>query len=180
MSRQKKAVASQFAPLYYMWNLSKKKKNNWWISINLFDFILHIFCGSCRESHRCPSPPTKISHYTHSTAWVQLNWSKNSRSSCLYFITTPETAYIQIQYKIREFSIFIRGFWNIVAGQSLCRTGRSSLLLSDWLLYISAAVIGEKKSCNITSEGAEITYFRFCAAANELQNKTDILIFSPL
>lgn len=74
--------------------------------------------------------------FTLSTAQLE-NWSKSSQSRCSYFITTPGIVDIKIQLEIRD-------FWNIVAGQSLCRTGRSSRMLSDWLLYTAAAVAGDK------------------------------------
>lgn len=46
----------------------------------------------------------------------------------------------------KESGFFIRGFWSIAAWQSPCRTERSSLMLSDWLLYTAAAVEDEKQT----------------------------------
>lgn len=123
------------------------KKKNQWISINLLDFVLFsvVYAGNLTNAQITSHKNVSL-HPQHSLSTTELKQkiAEVVAHILLLLYLTPEMVYIKIQYKIREFSIFIRGFWNSVAGQSLCRTGRPSLMLSDWLLYISAAVMGKK------------------------------------
>lgn len=108
----------------------------------------------------------QTSHYTLSSAW--LNWSKgNTKMLQNIFITTPGIADTVFTNRLtkEELHYFIRGFWSIAASPSLCRTGRSSLMLSDWLLYTAVAVKEQRQKSagnlwnifNITSVRARKT-----------------------